>query len=188
MRAGVLFRDFLFIALLSFVAMAVWMLPWLNPPTAESNAQPPGNIVYTIVWPKGNFDVDLWVKGPADQSAIGYSNTHGVQTDLLRDDLGDTTDFTDLNSETSVSRGIVPGRYTVNVHAYRVSQFPMKVDLEIRLSPESGKGSSREIATATIELRSRGQERTMLSFDLDAEGNASGFSTVFVPLRNMEGQ
>ena len=70
-------------------------------------------------WPPDlDSDVDLWVQAPGDVP-VGYSNKGGAVFNLLRDDLGQQLDLSGLNYESSYSRGIVPGEYTVNVHLYR---------------------------------------------------------------------
>ena len=70
-------------------------------------------------WPPDmDSDVDLWVQAPGDMP-VGYSNKGGAVFNLLRDDLGQQLDLSGLNYESSYSRGIVPGEYTVNLHLYR---------------------------------------------------------------------
>src|SRR5919106_1376987 len=115
------FRDVIMLALAGFVAMVILLLPHLNPPgeTAEETTQPPGNVIVEVRWPDGlDSDVDLWVEAPGD-IPVGYSNKGGAIFNLLRDDLGQRADATDLNYEVTYSRGIPPGEYTINVHLYR---------------------------------------------------------------------
>lgn len=191
MRSGTLFRDALMLMLLGFVAMVVWMLPHLNPPASEAKAEPPGNLIVHIVWPPGNVDVDLWVDGPGELVPIGYSNKGGVLWNLLRDDLGDYPDATPINFEDAYTRGIIPGDYTINVHCYRCPKVPVPVDLEVSVNAgEGGKGATQELASSRVELRYSGQERTALRFTLNADGTVKpgSFSTVFKPLRNLEGK
>lgn len=187
MNSGVLFRDALFLMLMGFVALVIFMLPHLNPPAADANAEPPGNLIVHITWPEGNTDVDLWVDGPGELVPVGYSNKGGVLWNLLRDDLGAYPDATSVNYENAYTRGIVPGEYTINVHCYRCPQVPIMVDAEISVSTDTtGKGGTVQIASAHVELRSNDQERTALRFTLTADGTVvpGSFSTVFRPLRS----
>ena len=103
------FRDLLMIMLLGFVFMIIAMVPHLNPPATEDDAEPPGNVIAHITWPEGNTDVDMWVTGPGELVPVGYSNKGGLLWNLLRDDLGHNgTDATDLNFENAFSRWITP--------------------------------------------------------------------------------
>ena len=187
---GTLFRDAILIMLLAFVALVVWMLPFLNPPAQEAKSEPPGNLIVHIVWPNGNIDVDLWVDGPGEPVPVGYSNKGGVLWNLLRDDLGTFPDVSGINYENAFTRGIFPGEYTVNVHCYRCPQVPVPVEVEVSLKTgeETGKGGGiQQIASSRVELRFNGQERTAIRFTLDDGGGVvpDSFSTVFKPLRNM---
>lgn len=177
------FKDFLFLCVLGFIAMIVWLLPWINPPKDDDKAEPPGNVVVAIAWGSGDFDVDLWVTGPGEPRPIGYSNRAGKLFNLLRDDLGGPD--TGLNYENAYSRGIVAGEYIINLHAYRVSVLPQKVSVEISLNTgKPGKGMT-PVATTSLTLTANGQERTALRFKLDKDGKlvAGSMNAVFRPLR-----
>ena len=182
---AIVYRDFLFLTLLGFVAMVVWLLPFINPPAQSSDAVPPGNVVVAITWPEGDTDIDLWVTGPGEIVPVGYSNKGGVLFNLLRDDLGKMPDATPLNYENAYSRGVVAGEYVVNVHCYRCPVVPQRVDVEIAVNDgRSGKGV-KPIATTSLELRSNGQEKTALRFRLDAKGRVepASMNNLFRPLR-----
>jgi hypothetical protein len=184
------FRDLLMIMLLGFVFMIVAMIPHLNPPATEDDAEPPGNVIAHITWPKGNIDVDMWVMGPGEIVPVGYSNKGGLLWNLLRDDLGGN-DATDLNYENAYTRGIIPGEYIINVHCYRCYTFPVPVTVEVSVKRESDgntKTPLRVIATTLVELHSNGEEATALRFTLDREGNLEpgSMNHVFRPLRAMK--
>lgn len=174
-----------------FLFLVLVMIPFLNPPTAEANARPPGNLMIHITWPEGNTDVDLWGHAPAEPVPIGYSNRSGVVLSLLRDDLGNWPDATPLNYESMFTRGIVPGEYQFNVHCFRCPQLPIKVDMEITLSMDAGKpgvkASSKPILTTSVELTKNHQEVTAIRFHMDAEGNVdpASMNHVYRPLRAM---
>ena len=180
------FRDFTLLMVLGFVAMVIWLLPHVNPPASQSDAEPPGNVIIAITWPEGDTDIDLWVTGPGEMAPVGYSNKGGVLFNLLRDDLGRLPDATALNYENAYSRGVVKGEYIVNVHCYRCAVVPQQVDVEASINDgTSGKGS-RMIATTSLQLAANGQERTALRFRLDAAGKlvADSLNSVFRPLRS----
>jgi hypothetical protein len=186
--SGVIFRDFSMLMVMGFFAMVVWLLPHVNPPAENAEADPPGNLIVAITWPEGDTDIDLWITGPGEIKPVGYSNKGGVLFNLLRDDLGNMPDATKLNFEHAYSRGVTPGEYIVNVHAYRAPIVPVQVDVEISFNDGlPGKGMKR-IATTSLELIANGQEKTALRFELDAAGNLvpDSMNAVFRPLRAMK--
>jgi hypothetical protein len=186
---GTVFRDFTLLMVLGFVSMVVWLLPYVNPPKTESDAEPPGNVVVAITWPAGNTDIDLWVYGPGELNPVGYSNKGGVLFNLLRDDLGDMPDATPLNYENAYTRGVPAGEYIVNVHCYRCPIVPQKVHVEVSINDgKPGKGM-RSITTTALALRANGEERTALRFKLDDKGGLvpDSLNAVFRPLRSAKG-
>jgi hypothetical protein len=157
-EGGTVFRDVIMLALAGFVAMVVLLLPHLNPPgeQAQADAEPPGNVIVEIHWPEElDSDVDLWVEAPGD-IPVGYSNKGGAIFNLLRDDLGQRADATELNYEVSYSRGIPAGEYTVNVHLYRntANIFPIPVSVvtsvkkSARATPPGSCSRARSISRA----------------------------------------
>ncbi len=183
------FRDFVMLMVLGFVAMVVWMLPYLNPKAKEAAADPPGNLIVAITWPPGNTDVDLWVYGPQEVRPVGYSNKGGILFNLLRDDLGTMPDATPLNYENAYTRGIVGGEYIVNVNCYRCPVLPVPVDVEITVnSGEPGKNSLKSIATTRVSLDHNGEEKTALRFKITSQGALvpDSMNNVFRPLRDYE--
>lgn len=172
-----------------FLLFLVWVLPFINPPTAEANAEPPGNLIASIAWNEGNIDVDLWLNGPAEPVAIGYSNKGGVLWNLLRDDLGDWPDAGRLNYENAYTRGVVPGEYTINAHCYRCPQLPVTVDLEVSFATMAGepgvKSGTKVIFTTSAQITKDHQEITLINFRMDAEGNVdpASLNHVFRALR-----
>lgn len=186
---GTLFRDLLFTMVLFFIVIVIWMLPHIHDPAKRADGQePPGNITAMITWPAGDTDIDLWVTGPGEPVPIGYSNKGGVLWNLLRDDLGAMPDATALNYENAYTRGAPAGEYQVNIHCYRCPVLPQKVTVEIGSSrlASGGKGTM-VLATATVELKANGQEKTAARFRIDANGDLvpGSLNAVFRPLRAM---
>ena len=171
---GTVFRDVVMLALVGFVAIVVMLLPHLNPPGAKTadNMTPPGNVIVEIRWPDEiDADVDLWVQAPGDVP-VGYSNKGGVVFNLLRDDLGNRIDVTGLNYETSYSRGLQPGEYTVNLHLYRnpsgVYPIPVTVVTSVK---RNAKETARQLLASDVLLVSEGEEVTVYRFDLSKDGD-----------------
>ncbi len=166
------FRDVIFLALAGFMAIVLLLLPHLNPPAKQNEeVASPGNVIVETYWPKeANADVDLWVKAPGDV-AVGYSNKSSKIFDLLRDDLGDPLDITEMNYEVSYSRGAPDGEYTVNTHLYRSYKsdlpLPVTVVITVKSSPQS---PPKKILSKKIMLSRVGQELTVFRFSLDKEG------------------
>lgn len=185
-----LFRDLLFLLLLCFLTITIWILPLIKEEDQRAaGVTAPGNITVMAAWPQGDTDIDLWVTGPGEPHAVGYSNKGGVLWNLLRDDLGTMPDATMLNFENAYSRGAPAGEYIVNLHCYRCPIVPQKVQVEVGSSATiSGAKGTTAIATATIELKANGQERTVIRFRLDGAGTLvpGSLNAVYRPLRSAE--
>ncbi len=172
------------------------LLPHVNPKSVDvaSNAPAPGNVIVEITWPaEMNTDVDLWVQAPGD-IPVGYSNKGGVIFNLLRDDLGKYLDPTLINHEIAYSRGIIPGEYIVNAHAYRVDRKmppPIAVHalVSIRTSRLLDDGSPfvAPLLGTTATLKHEGEEITLLRFELAGDGSIvpNSRSSIYKPLRSM---
>jgi hypothetical protein len=171
--SGTVFRDVVMLALAGFVALVVLLLPHLNPPGAKtaSDATPPGNVIVEVRWPDEiDADVDLWVQAPGDVP-VGYSNKGGAVFNLLRDDLGNRVDVTGLNYETSYSRGIQPGEYTVNLHLYRNPSGTYPIPVTVVTSVKgSSQESARQLLASEVPLASEGEELTVYRFQLSDDG------------------
>ncbi len=167
------FRDVIMLALVGFVALVILMLPHIHPPGAKASDQiaPPGNVIVEIRWPDQiDADVDLWVQAPGDQP-VGYSNKGGKVFNLLRDDLGNRNDATGLNYESSYSRGIAAGEYTVNLHLYRDSArvYPVPVTVVTSVNRDQQE-HTRQLLASKVMLSREGEETTVYRFKLTAAG------------------
>ena len=171
--SNTVFRDVVMLALVGFVAMVILMLPYIHPPGAQASDQiaPPGNVIVEIRWPDQiDADVDLWVQAPGDVP-VGYSNKGGRVFNLLRDDLGLRNDATGLNYESSFSRGIVAGEYTVNVHLYRDAARIYPVPVTVVTSVNRPKQEhTRQLLASKVELSREGEETTVYRFQLTKTG------------------
>ena len=189
---GTVFRDVLSLALLGFLAIIVILLPYVNPKgqKAAAMAPPPGNVIVEINWPEEmNADVDLWVMAPGD-APVGYSNKGGLLFNLLRDDLGKYMDPTQINHEVAYTRGLIPGEYTVNIHAYRIdNDNPPPIDVKTIVSVKGF--DERDLVVPVLGTTARldhlGQEITVFRFRLDEKGRVvpGSVSSLYRPLRSM---
>jgi len=170
---GTVFRDVVMLALAGFVVLVIMLLPHLNPPGAKTadDTTPPGNVIVEVRWPDEiDADVDLWVQAPGD-IPVGYSNKGGAAFNLLRDDLGSRVDVTGLNYETSYSRGIVPGEYTVNLHLYRNPSRTYPVPVTVVTSvKQSASQAARQLLASKVQLAREGEEMTVYRFRLTEAG------------------
>ncbi|HZA66658.1 MAG TPA: hypothetical protein VE592_06890 [Geminicoccaceae bacterium] len=185
---GTVFRDVVMLALAGFVVVVIMLLPHLNPPGAKTadDATPPGNVIVEVRWPDEiDADVDLWVQAPGD-IPVGYSNKGGAVFNLLRDDLGSRVDVTGLNYETSYSRGVHSGEYTVNLHLYRnpsnVYPIPATVVTSVKRSADQ---TTRQLLASKVLLAREGEEMTVYRFHLSEAGAlvAGSVHSLHKPLR-----
>jgi hypothetical protein len=188
--ADIVFRDLIMLMLAGFVTVAVLMLAHINPKAAAANAKetsPPGNVMVEANWPPDmDSDVDLWVQAPGDVP-VGYSNKGGAVFNLLRDDLGQQLDVSGLNYESSFSRGIIPGEYTVNLHLYRnrARSVAVPVTVVISTKPEAA-APTRQVLMTRLTLEREGEERTVFRFKLSEAGTVvpGSVNSLARPLRS----
>lgn len=185
---GITWRDMLAIAVIMLLVMVIWMMPHLNPKARDDGAEPPGNLIVHVSWPRGDTDVDVWLTGPGERRPVGYSNLSGTLWNLLRDDRGDEEDNTRLNYENAYTRGIVAGEYVVNVHCYDCKKLPVPVVVEvsIKVPGANGKGGIRRLITTTVTLHTAKQEVTAVRFRLTKDGRVvkGSVNRVYKPLHN----
>jgi len=179
------FRDVIMLALAGFVTLVMLLLPHINPEAkAEDTDQAPGNMIVELRWPDElNVDVDLWVEAPGDK-AVGYTRKGGNVFDLLRDDLGVSSDLTGLNYEFAYSRGAPAGDYTVNVHLFRNKEkiYPVPVTVTVSLKTPTSK-STRQILATRFDLETVNQEMTVFRFSLDEKADLVTGSVHDLPKR-----
>lgn len=178
-----LFRDFALLVAMAFMFMVFVLVQHLNKPTEVQGLAPPGNVVATINWPRGDIDIDLWVTGPGEPRPIGYSNVNGLLFNLLRDDQGEKPDLSGLNYENAYSRGAPPGEYIVNVHCFSCEYGPVNVDVEVVVRKSSGRQA--KIGVTRVQLLYEGDEQTAMRFTLDGEGDPvpGSINHLYRPLR-----
>lgn len=179
------FRDVIMLALAGFVTIVILMLAHINPKakaSTQEDAPPPGNVMVEANWPPDlDSDVDLWVQAPGDVP-VGYSNKGGAVFNLLRDDLGHQLDLSGLNYESSFSRGVVPGEYTVNLHLYRNRARAVAVPVTVVVSVKPGPDRpARQVLMSKVTLSREGEERTVFRFGLTEAGGIVPGSVTSLP-------
>lgn len=182
---SIAFRDILYLIAFMYLLLVVIVLPALNPPAdpTTKSVTPPGNMAVSIAWPAGPSDVDLWVHGPNQAQATGYSNRSGKLWSLLRDDLGIDGDLSPINMENAFARSTPAGEYAVNIHGYSLPFGPVKVFVEVSMGAQADR--MKTLVSTEIELRNR-EERTVVRFKLDGNGNVvpGSVNQIFLPLRS----
>jgi hypothetical protein len=171
--SGLAFTDFLFNLLLVFVALFLVALLLINPPEESADIDKSVSYIATIRWDLDTtHDIDLWITDGKD--SVGFLNSQSRNMTLDRDDLG--------NDMISVAMGIrvneesisilspEPGTYTVNVHAYTLRDgetVPVKVYWLLR----QVRPRTRNIDKGEVYLSTKGEEKTLIRFTLNEEGN-----------------
>ena len=172
--SDVVFRDFFVNALCMFVFIVIIILQFINPAKeSEGEAELPGNISVELRWPdESTSDVDLWVLSP-DNSVVGFARKSGDIFNLLRDDLGQANDVSDLNYEFAFSRGAPKGKYAVNVNLYRYGKGdtgPVKCTVIISIKKKSS-SHVKNLFKKEVLLSEVNKEVTIYQFELDERAN-----------------
>ena len=183
-----LWRDFLSALLVLMSAGWFLVLPFSKEMAEDSlEENSPGQISVEVRWDDNlAVDIDTWMLSPGDLKPVGYSNTSGQVTNLLRDDLGHVSDFLGLNFENMYTRGMPPGEYIVNVHMYGPQMFtayPIKVKVVVMKRFVGKRAVS--LFTKEVEIKRYGDEVTVIRFVLDDNGNVVSSNTLPKKLRSM---
>ena len=178
--------------LLSF-AVAMLVTALLVIPATPANTLTDRSIcsmAIDIEWPIGrDLDIDLWAQAPGDKP-VGYSSKDGTYLNLVRDDLGNVTDTTKINTERVCARGVAVGEYTVNIHYY-MSRDKLDLPVPVAVVVSAVDPSSAimtQLISKTVFLRYRGEELTVFRFSLDISGKLVSGSVHDIPkpLRSMK--
>lgn len=169
-ETGTIFRDVIVLALLGMVALVILLLPHIHPPnqSEKKDITAPGSLIVEVLWPiENDADVDTWVIAPAPGgNPVGYSNKSGPIFNLLRDDLGNTNDVTNLNYENVYSRGIPDGWYLINLHLYSVSGGGLPIIVKVVVSIKTN-GLTKQVLVTDIILDTVKEEVTAFNFKIE---------------------
>lgn len=182
-------HDYSFLMVVFFGLLCAILITLINPTKADKDSPTSGDMMVEAHWVDGlDVDVDLWVRGPQDASAVGYSNRAGKQCSYLRDDVGMRNDLAPRNFEIVACRGLVSGRYIVNIHLYNARETSPPIDVEVVVSLTPQAGPRVEIARHSIQLQEDGHEATAVTFILDEAGAVvpGSVQTGFIPLRGRQ--
>jgi hypothetical protein len=190
------FNDMLFNVLLGFVVLFVIAFLLINPITKKQDVPSKAEAMIVLEWKNDSYsDIDLWLQRD-DNSPVGFNNKSGQGMNLERDDLGSSNDrvFIDgvvtiikKNREVINIRGVVPGNYYPNVHAYNWSETE---PLTVKLTVIDVNPVYREIYTIEVVLTQRGDIARLPGFTIDKEGNVGGVfnhTKIIVPSRRSQG-
>ena len=177
-RTGPVFRDMLYLLSLSFAVLLIYALIQIHPPAKKSEIERKAEFLIILEWDERSVaDIDLWVMDPQN-NIVWFRQKTGGFLHLDKDDLGQRNDtimidgevkIIYLNREVVTIRGIVPGEYITNVHAYRKSkEAPVNGYVRLlKLNPYV------EYATEHFTLKNMGDEITVFRFYVDKDGYVS---------------
>ena len=181
-HADTAFLDILFNSLIGFVALFFLAFILMNPERKENkNVEAKAEFIITVDWPQDHDDdIDTYVEDP-EGHLVSFRRREDGLMHLDRDDLGRRNDTIQTrfgkveygeNREIVMIRGIIPGEYVVNVHAYKKGDnrlTPVTITLD-KINPFS------TIAKETVEIKFTGDEKTAFRFVLDKEGKVKSVS------------
>jgi hypothetical protein len=167
--AVTVFRDMLFLMVLSLVVVIFLLTFLINPVEKTDDVPMRTEIMVEAMWPSGTkYDVDLWSLGP-DKRPVGWGVfSAGPILNLERDDRGVINDTSDINYELITVRKREPGEYIVNLHLYNEFKEPLPVPVNVKVT---GKGDIGEIFSGEVLLERRKQELTVVRYTLDVDGS-----------------
>ena len=177
-RTGPVFRDMLYLLSLSFAVLLIYALIQIQPPAKKSEIERKAEFLIILEWDERSLaDMDLWVMDPQN-NIVWFRQKTGGFLHLDKDDLGQRNDtimidgevkIIYLNREVVTIRGIVPGEYITNVHAYRKSkEAPVNGYVRLlKLNPYV------EYVTEHFTLKNMGDEITVFRFYVDKDGYVS---------------
>lgn len=173
------FIDFAFNLIIALIALFILSIMMLNPPKQDSNTKKEAKYLIVMRWQDGsNHDVDLWVQ--YGERIVGFPMRQSDNLSLERDDLGpdDTTSmlhFTPLNEEIIAIRSFKEGWYTINAHWYRKrdnGQVPI-----VRWAIIAVYDNNRLVDQGGVVFDAQGQEKTLVRFYMNADGQLSAFDS-----------
>ena len=176
------FIDLLFNTVLGFAFLFLAALLYINPEAKLANVEKQAEYIISATWPENlKDDIDLWVRGPDDQT-VSYLNKEVGWLHLDRDDRGEVNDIIvidgvekihPVNQEIITVRRKHPGEYIVNLYFYHAySATPIPVDVRVdRVNPRF-----ETVFADTVVLRGVDDEQTAVRFSIADDGSAERFS------------
>lgn len=183
------FLDLLFNTLVGFVMLFIIAFLLISPIKKKKEIEQKAEYVITVVWPNEHTDdVDTWLEDPTEK-LMSFRNKEIGLLHLDRDDLGHLNDTQYVpgvgkinyphNREITTIRGVMPGEYVLNIHMYRKDgpePVPVTVTLE-KLNP-----TVKLVYTVTVILSQKWEEKTIIRFTLDIDGEILDTRFLYKPL------
>lgn len=176
------FLDLLFNSLLAFVSFFMLSLLMIKIENKKNDIEAKAEFLITINWPEEQVDdIDLYVENPLGDLVFFKTREKGLMH-LERDDLGRSNDYIVLgdgswylfkeNREVITIRGIIPGEYTVNVHAYnKNSPNPTLVNVKVeKINPYA------IVVSKEITITAAREEQTAFRFTIDSDGKVKSIN------------
>ncbi len=182
------FIDLLFNALLGFVFLFLTALLYINPKQSDANVEKQAEYVISASWPeKLKDDIDLWVRGPDDQT-VSYLKREAGWLHLDRDDRGEVNDIMvidgvekihPVNQEIVTIRKKHPGEYIANIYYYDAfSTTPIPVDIKVdQVNPVF-----KTIYRTQLILNGMDDEQTAVRFTVTVAGDTKDFNDLPIVL------
>lgn len=173
------FTDILFNALLGFTVMVFIAFSLIRPDAKSGAVDVKAEMIITVSWPDHSpDDIDTYLEDPAGH-IVWYNTREAGLIHLDRDDRGQYRDTITvggkqidypLNQETVTVRGLVPGEYVLNVFYY-LTQDQLSVPVTVKV--EKINPVVKVVYISTLDLAKQGDEKTVVRFTLDADGNVA---------------
>jgi hypothetical protein len=133
-----------------------------------------GTYAVTMTWPRGDNDVDLYLRDPAGGVCF-YANVSVNMMHLEHDDLGyKVSGYREGNAERIVIRGIDAGEFIANVHMYRRSEGRAPLPVTVQLW--SLQGEDKVVTERRVTITRDGDERTAFRFTVSRSGAVTATS------------
>ena len=186
------FIDMVTIIAMTFMCFFIIML-LIIASKKEDTKKKKINVEYiiTVEWDyERNVDVDSYLMDPL-KHIVMYRRREDGFMNLDRDDRGSYGDTVVLpngkvieykeNREIITIRGIVKGRYILNVHMFSMHNETKPVSVRVKI--EKVNPYLRTVYTKTVTLFKFGDEKTILIFNLDKKGNIVKMDdSTFIPI------
>lgn len=158
----------------------------------DANIVAKAEYMVTIEWDNDSLnDIDLWMKAPNGEVIYFRHLSSNLGIFLERDDLGGTNDIIvtvdgdkkiiPINKEVITMRAIVPGNYTINIHAFSLKKDINRTAENVKVSVIKI-NPFKIVLDKQVLLDKQGQEVTVWSFVMDKEGNIGEVETFPVPM------
>jgi hypothetical protein len=177
------FTDILFNALLGFSIMVFIAFALVRPDAKTGDIETKAEMIITTTWPDNNDDdIDTYVQDPTGHVVWYHSMQQGFVT-LDRDDRGNYLDDVEvngkkvhypLNQETVTVRSLVPGEYIVNVYHFT---NPTDAPVPVTVKVEKVNPKLKVVYYDTVLLTHKGDEKTVLRFTIDDNGDVKDINT-----------